>query len=307
MTSPPEPPELPAPGTRVSLRYLRPAGSQPPMGDVIGQLVEVGPRVQVRAGDGQLHEFRLSDVLYVRRLTDRPVKNSQIRSVEHAAALAWPGLEQHWLDGWLLRAGRGVTLRANAAIPLDMYARADTIPAIIDWYAQRGLTPRLAVPERLLRLPENVDAECETRTMVRDTADTRADSGDVALAPRPDEAWLDCYARDVPVEMLTAVLDGQVMFARIAGTAVGRAAVTAGPDGQRWVGLSEVRVAADQRRTGQGATVCAALLAWGREQGATQAYAQVRSDDPTAFDFFSSIGFAAQHHSRYLTATALHP
>lgn len=273
------------------------------MGDVLGQLLEVGPRVRVRAGDGTLHEFRLSDVLYVRQLTDRPVKNSQIRAVEHAAALAWPGLEQQWLDGWLLRAGQAATLRANSAIPLDMYARATTIPVIIDWYAQRGLTPWLAVPERLLRLPESLPAECETRMMLGDTS---ADGGsDVTLAEQPDDAWLACYARDVPVEVLTAVVDGQVAFASIAGVAVGRAAVTLGPDGQRRVGISELRVTTDQRRQGYGRAVCAALLGWGREHGATQAYVQVRSDDHAAFDFFASIGFAGQHRSRYVDARML--
>lgn len=300
--------ELPAVGSRVSLRYLRPAGSDPSRGDVVGQLLEVGPRVRVRAGDGEVHEFSRSDVLYVRRLTDRPVKNSQIRAVEHAAALAWPGTEHRWLDGWLLRAAAGSTgstLRANSAIPLDMFAQASTIPAIIDWYAQRGLTPWLAAPERLLRLSDNLHAECETRTLVRDAE--AADGGfGVTLAPQPDADWLDRYARQVPVEVLTAVADGQLVFASVPGVAVGRGALTQSADGTRWVGLSELRVAADQRRQGHARTVCAALLVWGREHGATRAYAQVRSDDHAAFGFFESLGFAGQHRSRYLDARILH-
>lgn len=274
------------------------------MGDVIGKLIEAGPRVQVQTRDGELHEFRASDVLYVRRLTDRPVRNSAIRAVEQAAALAWPGTENQWLDGWLLRAGHGSTLRANSAIPLDMFARASTIPAIIDWYAQRGLTPWLAVPERLLRLPEDVPAECETRTLVRDSA-AGDDASGVTLSPRPDADWLAVYGRDVPVDVLTAVADGEAVFASIAGTAVARAAVTSSPDGTRWVGLSELRVAAGQRRRGQARRVCAALLSWGHEHGATRAYVQVRSEDDAAFGLFESLGFTAQHHSRYLDARVL--
>lgn len=49
-----------------------------------------------------------------------------------------------------------------------MFAHTNTIPAIIDWYAQRGLPPILAVPERLLRLPEDLPALHQTRTLVRD-------------------------------------------------------------------------------------------------------------------------------------------
>jgi GNAT superfamily N-acetyltransferase len=248
----------------------------------------------------------------VRRLTDRPVKNSQIRAVEHAAALAWPGSEHQWLDGWWLRAGSGSTLRANSAVPLDMFAQTSTIPAIIDWYTQRGLTPRLAVPERLLRLPEDIPTECETRTLVSDLApgdcSTLPGSG-VTLSPHPDADWLDCYARDVAVEVLTTVVNGHVVFASIAGVAIGRAAVTESPDGTRWVGLSALRVVTDQRGRGQARAICAALQSWGRDHGATRGYVQVRSDreSTAAVRLFEAIGFAAQHRSRYLDARVLQP
>ncbi|OHV04175.1 N-acetylglutamate synthase, CG3035 family [Mycobacterium talmoniae] len=296
--------QLPGVGTRVSLRYLRPAGSDPPMGDVIGYLVEVGPRVRVQTRDGDVHEFRRDDVLYVRRLTDRPVKNSQIRAVEQAAALAWPGVEHQWLDGWLLRAGHGSTLRANSAVPLDMFAHASSIPAIVDWYAQRDLTPWLAVPERLLRLPEDLPAACETRTLVGEP-DVGAAGTDVTLSPAPTPDWLAGYRRDVPVAVLTAVADGEVVFGARAGVAVGRAAVTRAPDGQPWVGVSELRVAADQRRRGHARALCAALLRWGRDRGAARAYVQLRSEDDVAIQFFESLGFAGQHRSRYLDARLL--
>jgi hypothetical protein len=35
-------------------------------------------------------------------------------------ALAWPGVEQHWHRGWLLRFGRGTTRCANSAVPLNV-------------------------------------------------------------------------------------------------------------------------------------------------------------------------------------------
>ena len=53
----------------------------------------------------------------VRELSHAPVRNSEIRAVEHAAALAWPGTERHWAGGWLLRAG-GTDKRTNSAAPL---------------------------------------------------------------------------------------------------------------------------------------------------------------------------------------------
>ncbi|MEO6794381.1 MAG: GNAT family N-acetyltransferase [Mycobacterium sp.] len=304
-----QPPELPEVGVRVSLRYLRPPGSAPSMGDVVGHLVETGPRVRVRSSDGVTHEFRHADVLYVRRLTDRPVKNSAIRSVEHAAALAWPGSEHRWLDGWLLRAGPGGDLAANSAVPLDMFAHTSTVPAIIDWYEQRGLPPCLAVPERLLRLPEDIPTRYETRTLVREvTVGTPA--GDVALAVEPDAGWLAVFGGFAPVEVLTAVVDGDVVFATVEGVATGRAAVTEAPDGTRWLGLSALRVAQDHRRQGHGRAICAALQAWGLDRGATRGYAQVPSgpdDKAGAFSFFEAVGFAGQHRTRYLDGRLLRP
>ena len=38
----------PALGTRVTVRYRRPAGSVPPLTDAVGHLLEVGPVVRVR-------------------------------------------------------------------------------------------------------------------------------------------------------------------------------------------------------------------------------------------------------------------
>lgn len=304
-----QPPELPDVGVRVSLRYLRPPDSDPPMGDVVGHLVETGPRVRVRSSDGVTHEFRHADVLYVRRLTDRPVKNSAIRSVEHAAALAWPGSAHQWLDGWLLRAGPGGGLAANSAVPLDMFAHTSTIPAIIDWYQQRGLPPCLAVPERLLRLPEDIPTRYETRTLVCEMdVETPAGPPDVMLAARPDAGWLAVPGNDVPVDVLTAVVDGELVFAAVDGVAVGRAAVTEAPDGTRWLGLSALRVDPDRRRQGHGRAICAALQGWGRARGATRGYAQVPSgSDGTAgaFGFFEAVGFAGQHRTRYVDGRLL--
>lgn len=276
------------------------------MGDVLGHLVEAGPRVRVRAADGEVHEFRLADVLYVRSLTDRPVKNSAIRAVEHAAALAWPGTAHEWLDGWWLRAAPGGGLAANSAVPLDMFVQTSTIPAIIDWYERRGLPPRLSVPERLLRLPENIPTVWQTRTLVSDLTGASGDSG-VTLTTQPDDDWLACTGDDVPADVLTAVVDGEVMFASIPGVATGRAAVTAAPDGSRWLGLFTVFVAEEQRRHGHGRAICAALQAWGVQRGATRGYTQVPATDPAAFGFFEAVGFTGQHRTRYLDAGLLRP
>ena len=95
--------------------------------------------------------------------------------------------------------------------------------------------------------------------------------------------------------MLTAVVDGDVVFATRGDAAVGRAAVTAAPDGTRWAGVSAVRVADGQRRQGHARALCSALMAWAAEQGAHRCYVQVLVDNAPAIALYEQLGFTTQH------------
>jgi GNAT superfamily N-acetyltransferase len=187
-------------------------------------------------------------------------------------------------------------------VPLLFSSNTEALPAIIAWYAERNLEPWLALPERLL--PIKATGIKPTRVLVRDVPPAVSPPG-VALAPAPDDHWLQTYARDVPVDVLTAVVDGAVTFATVAGAAVGRGAVTSAPDGTRWVGLSAVRVLEDQRRHGHARALCAALLAWADSQRATRAYVQVLDDNLPAITLYESLGFRLHHTARYVLASDL--
>ena len=76
-------PSFPPTGSRVSIRYRDSAGEQT---DVIGVLTAQSPRVEVRATGGAV-VMAVDDVIAVRELTFAPVRNSEIRALEHAAAL----------------------------------------------------------------------------------------------------------------------------------------------------------------------------------------------------------------------------
>jgi N-acetylglutamate synthase len=286
----------PQPGTRVTVRYRRPPGSVPPLTDAVGHLLDTEPLVRVQTKTGAVVQFAPADVVAVRALSDAPVRTSQIRALEHAAAFAWPGVEQQWLDGWLLRAGHGVTYGANSAVPLQVSASPATIPAIVDWYIRRGLTPRLAIADRLLRLPGV--GEQANAVLTRDVSAADSDPS-VRLSVRPDDAWLRLYAQELPIDVLTAVVDGELVFATHTDQAAARASVTDGPDGTRWVGLSAMR-AADRDA---GRALCEALLAWGAARGATRGYIRVRDDDQATAGLARSLGFALHHRARYFAAT----
>lgn len=294
-------------GTRVTVRYRRAAGSVPPLTDAVGHLLGIDPLVRVRTKTGAVVECAPDDVVALRVLTDAPIRTSDIRALEHAAAMAWPGVEQTWLDGWWLRAGHGAGLSANSAVPLDISSHTATIPAIVAWYDRRGLAPGLAIPDRLLAPPPGLAVQRTERVLVRDAAEMASDVANaepdpsLVLSARPDDAWLRTYPGEIPVDVLSAVRDGELMFGAQPGVAVARAAVTDAPDGTRWVGLSALH--ADRSAGPAGPLklgLCEALLAWGARRGATRGYLDVGpgdGDDATALA--DALGFRPHHRRRY--------
>ena len=285
-------------GTRVTVRYRRPDGSVPPLTDVIGHLLAIAPLVRVQTKTGATVEFSPADVVAVKPLSDAPVRVSEIRALEHAAALAWPGVEQHWLGGWLLRAGHGVTYAANSAVPIGNSADLAAIPAIADWYRSRDLTPRLAIADRLLRFT-GAD-EGANRMLVRDVHTAEPDRS-VQLFAGPTGDWFRLSRCEIPVDVLTAVVEGELTFGTYTDVAAARAAVTDAPDGTRWVGLSVVGPADPHPHASH--PLCAALLAWGASLGATRGYIRVHDHDPVAAGLARSLGFVLHHRARYVTPT----
>jgi ribosomal protein S18 acetylase RimI-like enzyme len=297
--------QVPEVGTRVSLRYRLPAGSVPPLTDVVGHLLVVGPVLRVRTKRGDVVDVAAADVVAVKALSAAPVRTGDIRNLEYAAARAWPGIEQHWIDGWLLRYGHGSTRRANSAVPLEVHGDLSAVPAIIDWYAVRAVTPLLVAPDRLFMVPSGVPGDGENVVMTTELTRAPASPASVTLAPRPDERWLQLYERGVPVDVLTAVVDGEVMFGSRDDAGVARVAVTSSPDGTRWAGLAAVHVAEAQRRKGHARALCEEMLAWAAGRGATRGYAQVLADNAAAIDLYESMGFTTQHRVRYVDARTL--
>jgi GNAT superfamily N-acetyltransferase len=286
-------------GSRVSVRYRESAGG---LTDVIGHLSAVRPLIEVRTKSAGTVSISPGDVVAVRELSHIPVRTSEIRSLEHAAALAWPGIEQHWHRGWLLRAGGGHTSRANSAVPLDFSSSIADLEGVISWYDERGLDPWLALPDRLLAV--RTEGVKRSRVMVRDLVGFGPEVA-ASLHDQPDAAWLACYPRAVPMQVLTAVIDGEVVFASVAGVAVGRGAITVAPDGTVWLGISAVQVADAHRRAGHGRAVCEALQAWGLRRGAQRVYVQVLDDNTAGIELYASLGYGLHHHLRYVDARRL--
>ncbi|MFI9506703.1 GNAT family N-acetyltransferase [Nocardia sp. NPDC052566] len=311
-------PDIPL-GRRVVLRYRLPAGYPQPLTDVIGELVSLDPPT-VRGADGQVVAVAPDRVVALKALGPRPIRIREIRAVEAAAADGWPGLERAWIDGWLLRAGRGYTSRANSAVPLGSsdgpaVIAAETLHRIGEWYTAHGLPVQLALPDRLAPIPPGWRGFRETVLLAIDIENFVLPQGPsmVRIAAEPDAAWLamqryggeDPAGQEVPdIEVLTSVHNGVLGFASLGlpePIAIGRGALTTAPDGRTWIGLTCVAVGAAHRRRGLGTLVCAELLRWGSDRGATHAYIQVEADNTGALALYRDLGFIEHHSYRYAT------
>lgn len=240
------------------------------------------------------------------------------RQIEEATLNGWPALRQTLWDGWVLRFANGYTKRANSATPL--YADltdAAALPAAVDLceahYRRQSRPPIF----RLLPLPgvEALDALLADRgyTVVEPTLVLVRDLADLSLPPLADDITFDEIAAWLPHvcavdgsvlirhethrAILAATVPPQALVSLWAGgrvVACGRA-VAEGP----LVGLTDIQTAPDARRQGYAGHLVAALLAWGREQGATRAYLQVVRANGPARRLYDRFGFAEAHHYWY--------
>lgn len=293
------------------------------MTDVIGTLESVEPLVIVRAAHDTLVEVEPERVLALRTIPPRPIRTSEIRSLEIASVDGWPGVEQAWIDGWLARYGHGFTGRANSASPLgdrgtvgslnDTSARS-TLARLRAWYDERGLPLRLLIPDRMGDVPRDWEVSREVVVMAADIEDLALPEGprSAVVTDQPDPDWLALYRYrgsalpDSAIDVLNSVQGGTLGFGRISADdstllAVTRGCVTSVPDGRLRVGLTAVEVAETHRRQGIGTRICGDMVKWGHEHGATQAYLQVAAENEAAQAMYRGIGFRTHHHYRYAT------
>lgn len=289
---------LPDLGTRVAIRSRRPTGSMPPFTDTVGELVATGPVVQVLHKSGAVVDISVADIVSIRVLPSVPVLNRDIRSMQRAAAFAWPGIEHAWVDGWFVRASGGYTHRGNSAVPLEHSASPRALDDVSAWYYEHQLPTLLCLPDRLIHPPAELATSVETVVMVRDLEDHSSQPLDLPSAPPSD--WLALHGDNHPLvtPVLTAVVDGVLGFTHVldndSAVAIARGAVTEG-----WLGISAVRVAPTHQRRGLAGQVCGELLRWGAAHGARRAYVQVRAENDAALALYPTLGFTEQHRYRY--------
>lgn len=237
---------------------------------------------------------------------------SLVRELEEISARAWPPLDRRDVDGWLLRAGGGVTGRANSVWP-----RADHGAMTIDakLAAAAEFYDRHELPLLVQLTPTSQPAGLAAELGSRGFAVTKA-ARSVQVAPLPSVVAIgdaararveDTYDRDwyAVVAQVNPSFDVHRSAARSLLAGVGRpsAFVTATVDGVvaaagrgvldgDWLGLFNMATLPAYRRQGLAASVLAAIAQWAAEGGATRAYLQLEADNEAAPRLYAKAGFA---------------
>ena len=244
-----------------------------------------------------------------------------IRALETRLINAWPAFEIEVAEGWILRFAEGYSKRANSATPLAPGATLD--PALVDHivraFAERGLDPcfrltGLEDPGAAAVVEEKgfVVFDPSTTLIAPLGADLERDDESVRIEPAAKPAWIAAAAaayggdkanhdrlgrivRQIrePAAFATLEMDGNP-------AAWGLSVAERG-----YVGLYDIVVAPDLRGLGVGRRLVTTLMAWGRDQGATTAYLQVRETNAVAVGLYASLGFTLAY--RYSHRVAADP
>ncbi|MDQ1709779.1 MAG: hypothetical protein QOG49_1164 [Frankiaceae bacterium] len=234
-----------------------------------------------------------------------------VREIEDVSARAWPPLEQLDVDGWVLRAGGGVTGRANSVWPRADHGRltvGEKLGAARDFYAARQLP--MSVQVTPTAEPRGLDRELGTRGYVvtraprsvqvapLDSMTAMAGGARVHVDAALSDRWYAVVAQVNPSfaghESAARALLGGVRqptaYAVVAVDGVPAAAGRGVLDGD-WLGVFNMATLPAYRRQGCAAAILSALAAWAAGAGATRAYLQTEADGEAAPRLYAKAGF----------------
>jgi GNAT superfamily N-acetyltransferase len=249
-----------------------------------------------------------------------PLDSNDIRRLEELTLNAWPGLREVVRDGWVARLANGFTGRANSVYPL--YDGALDAGAKIEFferlYARHGLptTFKLTNASRPTGLDtllaargyrESRRASVQVSSIAESLQTSHgANAATVESKNSPWEQWLQAVVRfrsfsDAEATSLRAILANIALPSRyvcVIDSGVGVAWGVGVLEGN-WVGLYDIVTREDRRGRGHGQQVVRSLLAWARDNGASNAYLQVMIDNVPAQSLYGKLGFREAYQYAY--------
>jgi ribosomal protein S18 acetylase RimI-like enzyme len=240
-----------------------------------------------------------------------------IQTLEEVACRALPAQITRHYDGWLLRYNGGYTRRANAIYPL--YGSSLDINEKIEFCETLYRNQQQPVIFKLTQASQPSDLE--NRLIDRDykpgpVTQLQKLALDQAQLPlittfpgsyRVNAEWFKAYTtlnqvpnkhHDTLREMLLLLrLPAYYAIVRHDNGAV--CAVGLAVHDETWVGIFDVVVAEAYRQQGYGKHLIQILLAWGKKQGAKNAYLQVQETNTAARHLYQRLGFQQMYRYWY--------
>lgn len=233
-----------------------------------------------------------------------------VAALESRLVNAWPAFEVEVAEGWLLRFAEGYSSRANAAAAIVPGAGLDEglVRHILGAFELRGVPACFRLTGLEAPEADGVLDACglvsfkPSLVLAAELDGTLARDPGVRIEPAPKPAWIAAAAAAQDADKQDAAVLGRIvrLIRRPAGFA------TLSLDGQPaawgfavhergWVGLYDIVVAPDLRGLGLGRRLVSTLMAWGREEGASRAYLQMREGNEVAHALYRSLGFDFAH------------
>jgi ribosomal protein S18 acetylase RimI-like enzyme len=291
-------------GKRVTIRLRGDDGFY----DLVGELVSA---TSILNRHGQVVTFNPEQIHIWKEIEQVPRSaksgaplSIRIYNLERVLNETWRANIEVESNGWILRADKGITRRANSALvlndrnQLDLIDLIDQIDEVIGWYRERDLTPTIQlVPDLHKALDEKLSSrgfsdQLDALVMVKDLEPKPRPDFEFHVSEQPSQEWLAAQNDEALAEIMMrseakylSIKEGNQLLA------VGRIGFA-----KDWAVLSRIWVAPNLRGTGLGRKILSALEF---ESSASKIALQVASSNSVAINLYESEGYVSHHLYRF--------
>ena len=215
----------------------------------------------------------------------------------------------------MLRADHGVTRRANSVLPLESpnLPLSIAIDSAVEFYSCRELIPRFQMTED--SQPSGLDSNLEQRgfsiglqvdvwTAHLSMLLAAQSSLEITLQTQVTTDWIDTYNlasdHDPSTMSVRLAIMERTRLPRMYAKAIVDGVVAAigfGVVESPWLGVFNIATRPDMRKRGAATAVNIALGNWAKKLGAEFAYLQVETDNSSAKELYTKLGF--KHAYKY--------
>lgn len=241
---------------------------------------------------------------------------NRMRRIEELSMNAWPSMQTHLYDGWILRFSEGYTKRANSINPLysSTIAPKEKIAACESLYRDKklpavfkliGRGQQIGLEKELIGMGYGKLDETAVMTANLNLSKGEASSSltyETAFTDAWEDGFIACNAINPAYEtvlrkMLRSILVKKIIVSKSVDGAI--IACGFGVMEQGYVGIFDIVVDKAYRGKGIGKEVVQSILGRAEEEGAETAYLQVLKGNLVAENLYSALGFVESYRYWY--------